>query len=47
MGTGGSFIGGVKQPGREADHSPQSSSEVKNGGLTPCPPPWRYGVVLK
>jgi hypothetical protein len=22
---------GVKQPGREADHSPKSSAEVKNG----------------
>jgi hypothetical protein len=23
---------GVKRPGREADHSPQSSAKVKNGG---------------
>jgi hypothetical protein len=30
MGTGGSFPGGrVKRPGREADHSPPSSAEVK------------------
>jgi hypothetical protein len=29
---------GVKRPGREADHSPQSSSEVKNGGaISPLP----------
>jgi hypothetical protein len=28
MGTGGSFLG-VKRPGREADHSPPSSAEVK------------------
>jgi hypothetical protein len=28
MGTRGSFAG-VKQPGREADHSPPSSAEVK------------------
>jgi hypothetical protein len=28
MGTGGSFPG-VKRPGREADHSPPSSAEVK------------------
>jgi hypothetical protein len=28
MGTRGSFPG-VKQPGREADHSPPSSAEVK------------------
>jgi hypothetical protein len=33
MGTGGSFLG-VKRPGREADHSPPSSVEVKNA--------WRY-----
>jgi len=25
------FVLGVKRPGREADHSPPSSSEVKNG----------------
>jgi hypothetical protein len=29
MGTGGSFLG-VKRPGREADHSPPYSAEVKN-----------------
>jgi hypothetical protein len=29
---------GVKQPGREADHSPPSSAEVKNGGaILPLP----------
>jgi hypothetical protein len=28
MGTSGSFLG-VKRPGREADHSPPSSAEVK------------------
>jgi hypothetical protein len=27
---GGSFPGGIKQPAREADHSPQFCSEVKN-----------------
>jgi hypothetical protein len=26
---------GVKQSGREADHSPPSSAEVKNGGAIP------------
>jgi hypothetical protein len=26
---------GVKQQGREADHSPPSSAEVKNGGVIP------------
>jgi hypothetical protein len=34
MGTGGSFPGG-KAAGREADHSPLSSAEVKNGGAVP------------
>jgi hypothetical protein len=30
MGTGGSFPGGEARPGRDADHSPRSSAEVKN-----------------
>jgi hypothetical protein len=30
MGTGGSFPGRKARPGREADHSPPSSAEVKN-----------------
>jgi hypothetical protein len=30
MGTWGSFPGGKARPGREADHSPPSSDEVKN-----------------
>jgi hypothetical protein len=34
VGTGGSYLG-VKRPGREADHSPSSSVEVKNGGAIP------------
>jgi hypothetical protein len=29
MGTGGSSLGVVKRPGREADHLPLSSAEVK------------------
>jgi hypothetical protein len=29
---------GVKRPGREADHSPPSSAEVRNGGTIPTPP---------
>jgi hypothetical protein len=36
MGTGGLFPLGLKRSGRAADHSPQSSAEVKNGG--PVPP---------
>jgi hypothetical protein len=34
MGTGG-FIPGVKWQGHEADQSPPSSAEVKNGGTVP------------
>jgi hypothetical protein len=30
MGTGGSFPGGKARPGRDADHSPPSSAEIKN-----------------
>jgi hypothetical protein len=30
MGTGGSFPGTKRRPGREADHSPPSSAEVDN-----------------
>jgi hypothetical protein len=29
MGTGGPFPGGKARPGRDADHSPTSSAEVK------------------
>jgi hypothetical protein len=31
----GAISTGVKQPGLEADHSPPSSAEVKNGGAIP------------
>jgi hypothetical protein len=30
MGTGGPFPGGKARPGRDADHSPQSSAEVEH-----------------
>jgi hypothetical protein len=30
MGTGGHFPGAKARPGRDADHSPQSSAEVEN-----------------
>jgi hypothetical protein len=30
MGTGGPFPGAQARPGRDADHSPPSSAEVKN-----------------
>jgi hypothetical protein len=35
MDTGGLLTQGVKRPGCEADHSPPSSAEVKNGGAIP------------
>jgi hypothetical protein len=35
MGTGGSFLGGIKLLGREADHSPPSNAEVRKGGAVP------------
>jgi len=38
---------GVKRPGREADHSPPSSTEVKNAwSYTSTPPIHLNGVVL-
>jgi hypothetical protein len=42
MDTGGDFPGRVKRPGREADHWPPSSSEVKNGGAIPPSPPYAF-----
>jgi hypothetical protein len=49
MGTSGSFRG-VKRPGREADHSPPSSAEVKKCVVlylhSPSTPSWR-GTQLK
>jgi hypothetical protein len=47
MGTGGALSLGVKRPGREADHSPPSSAEVKNAwNYTSTPPIRLHGVVL-
>jgi hypothetical protein len=45
MSPGSSFFG-VKRPGRETDHSPPSSAEVKNGGAIPPLPLRLHGVVL-
>jgi len=46
MDTGGSYPG-VKRPGREADHSPPSSPEVKNmWRYTSTPPIHLHGMVL-
>jgi hypothetical protein len=35
----GEFYPGVKRSGSEVDHSPPSSTDVKNGGITSQPPP--------
>jgi hypothetical protein len=44
----GALSPGVNRQGREADHSPPSSAEIKKGGVIPSPPPPTrlYGVVL-
>lgn len=41
VGTGGSFSG-VKQPGREADHSPPSSAEAKKTWIYTSTPPYVF-----
>jgi hypothetical protein len=41
MGTGGSFSG-VKRQGREADHSPPTSAEVKKMWIYTSTPPYVY-----
>jgi hypothetical protein len=43
----GALYLGIKRPGREADHSPPSSAEVKNAWRYTCTPPIRLnGVVI-
>jgi hypothetical protein len=44
VGTGGGFRG-VNQPGREADHSPPSSAEVKNAWSYSSTQPYEYIFV--
>jgi hypothetical protein len=47
QGVPGALSLGVKQPGREADHSPPSSAEVKNAcSYTSTTPVRLRGVVL-
>jgi hypothetical protein len=50
MGTGGTFPGGKARPGRDPDHSPPSSAEVKYEQelylLSPHVPPWRAAGQL-
>jgi hypothetical protein len=37
---------GIRRPGRDADHSPPSSAEVKNGGVIPPLLLCLHGIVL-
>jgi hypothetical protein len=50
MGTGGPFPGGKARPGRDANHSPPSSAEVKYEQelylLSPHAPPWHVAGHL-
>jgi hypothetical protein len=46
QGVSGPVSLGAKWPGREADHSPPPSFEVKNRGAIPPLPIHLYGVVL-
>jgi hypothetical protein len=41
MGTGSSFPG-VKRPGRETDHSPPTSAEVKKMWIYTSTPPYAF-----
>jgi hypothetical protein len=38
--------GAVKRPGREADHSPSSNADVKNGGDIPPLPPCVFTACI-
>jgi hypothetical protein len=38
----GLFPPGVKRPGREADHSPPASAEVKKMWIYPSTPPYAF-----
>jgi hypothetical protein len=42
----GTTFQGLKRPGREADHSPPSSVEAKNGGAIPPLPICFHGIML-
>jgi hypothetical protein len=42
----GAFSQEINRPEREADHSPPSRAEVKNGGATPTLPIHLQGTVL-
>jgi hypothetical protein len=42
----GALSQGVKRPGHEAEHSPSSSAQDKNGGAIPPLPIHLHGVVF-
>jgi hypothetical protein len=42
----GALSTGVKRPGREADHSPPTSAEVKKMWLYTATPPYAFMAVL-
>jgi hypothetical protein len=51
MGTGGPLPGGKERPGRDADHSPPSSTEVENEYelylISPKVSSWRVAGLLQ
>jgi hypothetical protein len=44
MGTGGPVPGGKARPGRDANHSPPSSAEVRSRNYTSSPPMLLHGM---
>jgi hypothetical protein len=46
MGTGGALSPGIKRQVCEAEHSPPSIVDVKNGGAIPPLPICLYGIAL-
>jgi hypothetical protein len=42
----GTIFPRLKRPGREAEHSPPSSAEVKYGGTLPPLPIYFHGIML-
>jgi hypothetical protein len=42
----GALLPGLKMQGHEADHSPPSSTKIKNGGAIPPLPIHLHGIVL-
>jgi hypothetical protein len=42
MDTGGYLYSGIKRPGREADHSPPTSAEIKKTSIYTSIPPYAF-----